>query len=336
MSNPDNIDMTSIKTNVHTEITIDTMHAVTAAPFSTWMSATITEPVIYNQTTKEDEIFKDAMDLQNMQTMESLSSFVSDLNVLGPKDAPIHVDKQLETKLEHQNKKVSRRRDDFNPESIYKADLGKLLHAKKDSGITLIDEPEKIGIPSFCFPFGRPNTKTNVPKDWKSKSEAIFDGKPLGELDFVQVTLACGITRYLNLPLFQHSAQGQNSVTWESFYTFFSKVVETYHTDDSIAFAILKQSENNYLLAEDIEAAVKGIVNFKTDVTYNHPGLEFLAATTVFQKRYMETVVTRLFYSKKRNTDKRMSFKEFVESGFLNNLKDVETLDDVNRVMLIK
>jgi hypothetical protein len=77
------------------------------------------------------------------------------------------------------------------------------------------------------------------------------------------------------------------------------------------------------------------------DVTFHHPGLEFLRPMTVFQQRYsifhakiVETVVTRLFYQKKHNWRKEMTFSEFQQSGFLECLKLLEKIDDVNSVLL--
>jgi serine/threonine-protein phosphatase 2A regulatory subunit B'' len=66
------------------------------------------------------------------------------------------------------------------------------------------------------------------------------------------------------------------------------------------------------------------------DVTFNHPGLEFLGSMSVFQNRYIETVTSRLFYSKRQNWKSDFSLAEFKKSGFLECLKNLERVDDVN------
>jgi serine/threonine-protein phosphatase 2A regulatory subunit B'' len=127
----------------------------------------------------------------------------------------------------------------------------------------------------------------------------------------------------LNAALFRKSCNASGTVTYLEFKKFWQSVYTTYFNDESIAYAILKQDNSNYLTKDDIFVAVN-------DVTFNHPGLEFLSSMPVFQTRYAETVVARVFYSKRQNSNSKMSLSEFKKSGFFDSLSSLERLEDVN------
>lgn len=61
-----------------------------------------------------------------------------------------------------------------------------------------------------------------------------------------------------------------------------------------------------------------------------HPGLEFLANTPVFQARYTETVLVRLFYNKPSSSSPSMSLTELRKSKFITMLRRIEVTEDVN------
>ncbi|KXS13641.1 hypothetical protein M427DRAFT_58458 [Gonapodya prolifera JEL478] len=78
----------------------------------------------------------------------------------------------------------------------------------------------------------------------------------------------------------------------------------------------------SYLLPTHIEPAVR-------DVVRAHPGLQFLSGMQVFQARYVDTVVSRVWYGKGGRGD-RMTLAEWRRSGFLDILKNLEDEEDVN------
>ena len=130
-----------------------------------------------------------------------------------------------------------------------------LVNAQKDSGILL---EAALAIPKFCYPFGRPKSKTSISVHWESKCKEIFNQRSLNEKEFTQITLCCGLTRYLSLSMFHNISQGHEVVNYEQFHQYFSIILDNYHTDDSIAFAVIKQKQNNHILAQDIQMAVQG------------------------------------------------------------------------------
>ena len=88
----------------------------------------------------------------------------------------------------------------------------------------------------------------------------IFDeGKSLSEKEFVDVTISLGLSRYLNSCLFSKCvAAGSDKVTFGQFQTFWTSISSIHHSDHSFAFAIMKQSQNNYLLSIDVAVAIQG------------------------------------------------------------------------------
>ncbi|KXS11229.1 hypothetical protein M427DRAFT_60803 [Gonapodya prolifera JEL478] len=66
------------------------------------------------------------------------------------------------------------------------------------------------------------------------------------------------------------------------------------------------------------------------DVVRAHPGLEFLANMPIFQARYVDTVVARVWYGKGRGGDERMTLSDWRKSGFLDVLRNLEQEEDVN------
>jgi serine/threonine-protein phosphatase 2A regulatory subunit B'' len=225
-----------------------------------------------------------------------------------------------------------------------------LEQTKKDSGIHLDEQLEKVEsvnhqdlfsksapsqIPQFHYPYGRPDMASNSNSlNWESGAKDIFGvsftnitGRSLDEREFVKVTKMCGLNTYLNSAFFRQCKGDDEKANFASFAKFWSSVVGKYFSEESKAFAIIKQGSNTFLTRQDISVVVQ-------DVTLNHPGLEFLSSMPVFQNRYTETVVSRLFYSKRQNWNNKMSLAEFKKSRFFSCLNRLEEVDDVNTVSL--
>ena len=81
------------------------------------------------------------------------------------------------------------------------------------------------------------------------------------------------------------------------------------------------------------------------DVITQHRELEFLNGNSVFQRRYIETVITRIFYTVARTLPplesdvlsgaaKGIKFQEFKRSNFLDVLKHLSDME-INEVGLV-
>ncbi|OZJ06876.1 hypothetical protein BZG36_00028 [Bifiguratus adelaidae] len=140
----------------------------------------------------------------------------------------------------------------------------------------------------------------------------IFKGKvALNELEFLEVTKACLLPRYMNLALFRKiddSNSCSERVTFDEFKSTWSKLCTNIQDQYGTMYAMLKNPELNYVVC-------------------NHPGLEFLADNTLFQE--LETVILRIFYDNRCMTGK-MTLRQFRKSALIKMLTKLEQGIDLN------
>ncbi|KAG0212552.1 Serine/threonine-protein phosphatase 2A regulatory subunit B'' subunit alpha [Mortierella sp. NVP41] len=182
-------------------------------------------------------------------------------------------------------------------------------------------------IPPFYFPKGKPVAASKRRQRVHSavtKAKEIFvvaENGVLSEAGFVAVTVhCCELPRYMNRALFRKiDASGSNEVRFQEFERVWESLVETCPDEISMIFSILKQPTANVLTPTDFEAVLQDLVLF-------HPGLEFLSGNAVFQERYLETVITRIFYEANRRYG-TMKQSDLRRSNFDKTLRKLENSD---------
>ncbi|KAF9972271.1 Serine/threonine-protein phosphatase 2A regulatory subunit B'' subunit alpha [Actinomortierella ambigua] len=124
-------------------------------------------------------------------------------------------------------------------------------------------------------------------------------------------------------PQQRHQQQQQRAlegVRYEDFEAIWQSLVETCPDEVSMIFQILKQPQNAaFLTPADFEVVLQDLVLF-------HPGLEFLSGNAVFQERYLETVITRIFYEANRRHG-RMTLADLRKAEFDKTLRKLENSD---------
>ncbi|KAI9346231.1 hypothetical protein BDR26DRAFT_856096 [Obelidium mucronatum] len=116
----------------------------------------------------------------------------------------------------------------------------------------------------------------------------------------------------------------QKFIEFEDIERWWKELTETHHDDYAIVFDIIKKcSKQDFLSPRDFEPILD-------EVTQRHPALEFLSSLRVFQDRYAETVITRIFYSKINNCNERMTLAEFRKQAVLEILIQLQLDDDIN------
>ncbi|KAJ3120091.1 Serine/threonine-protein phosphatase 2A regulatory subunit B'' subunit alpha [Nowakowskiella sp. JEL0407] len=174
----------------------------------------------------------------------------------------------------------------------------------------------------------------------------------LNEREFLKITIALGLPKFMNAVLFDAitevrnisrikippSSNGNNDpqnvnvpesslerkVSYQSFLKLWLMVTETYFNIQSICFGIIKRKEKDHITPDDLSIVVE-------DVVRHHPGLEFLSSVPVFQQRYVETVVSRIFYLKRLNCNDKMTFSDFKKLGLTECLFQLQMEDDINK-----
>ncbi|KAI8914507.1 hypothetical protein EDD86DRAFT_273568, partial [Gorgonomyces haynaldii] len=197
---------------------------------------------------------------------------------------------------------------------------------KKDSGIDFETEKPRPSIPSFYFPFGQPQLEQDDLLEEKLKILfKVTTAQPDGEeiktpADLGPITVCCGLSRYLNASLFR--LVHKQPINFTNFTSKWKQLTQKYHSKHALVFAVIANDQKH---ATDQDFKI--VAN---DVTLNHPALEFLSQLPVFQTKYVETVVTRLFYSKTHNWNKNMTLQEFKKSLFLESLDNLDNVEDIN------
>ncbi|KAF9954592.1 Serine/threonine-protein phosphatase 2A regulatory subunit B'' subunit beta [Mortierella alpina] len=182
-------------------------------------------------------------------------------------------------------------------------------------------------IPPFYFPMGRPLTASKRRQkvlNALAKAREVFasaESETLNEAGFVAVTVqCCELPRYMNRALFRKvDAVGSNEVRLSELEHAWEFLAEGCPDEISMIFMILKQHNKNVLTPTDFEVVLQDLVLF-------HPGLEFLSGNAVFQERYLETVITRIFYEANRRHGK-MSLADLRRSQFDKTLRKLENSD---------
>ncbi|CAO3570121.1 unnamed protein product [Mortierella alpina] len=182
-------------------------------------------------------------------------------------------------------------------------------------------------IPPFYFPMGRPLTASKRRQKVLSalaKAREVFaaaENEVLNEAGFVAVTVqCCELPRYMNRALFRKvDSAGQNEVRFSELELAWESLAEGCPDEISMIYMILKQPHQNVLTPTDFEVVLQDLVLF-------HPGLEFLSGNAVFQERYLETVITRIFYEANRRHGK-MSLADLRRSQFDKTLRKLENSD---------
>lgn len=96
-------------------------------------------------------------------------------------------------------------------------------------------------------------------------------------------------------------------------------------SQDARLFNVIKQPQNDYISTSDFYLILE-------ELLAKHPGLQFLKQTPIFQRKYAETVLSRIFYTVNRSGTGNISFSEFKKSKLVDALQFVSNHDEINEV----
>ncbi|KAI8087727.1 uncharacterized protein B0P05DRAFT_532044 [Gilbertella persicaria] len=195
-------------------------------------------------------------------------------------------------------------------------------------------EHQKQIIPSFHFPNGKPLKKEHKEMLLKImvKVKDIYENQScLSEAQFLPVTRACGLPRYMNMAFFRRlqsfSKTSSPKLAFSVFVEGWASIVlkrhnHSQHDDKSLYFNILKKTNSQWIVPGDFLPVLE-------DVVRNHPGLQFLVNNPMFQERYIETVICTIFYEAKCANGK-MRLSDFYKSNFVQTIKQLGPKIDLN------
>ncbi|SAM09085.1 hypothetical protein [Absidia glauca] len=117
----------------------------------------------------------------------------------------------------------------------------------------------------------------------------------------------------------------ENRITYAQFVHAWLSISKDRFDDESLYFSVLKKNSlvgGDWLTPNDFLPVLQ-------DVVMNHPGLQFLTDNTVFQEKYIETVICRVFYDADCSNGK-MTLKQFRKSQFTDRVKTLGTCTELN------
>ncbi|CAO3639739.1 unnamed protein product [Cunninghamella echinulata] len=181
-------------------------------------------------------------------------------------------------------------------------------------------------IPPFFFPHGQPIS--HIEQEQKLRKILAIVKHLYGyrqfllESHFIAVTKTCGLSRYMNFALFKKMVPIGDYITFSQFVTAWTDISKDNYDDESLYYNIIKKSNVNYICPEDFLPILE-------DVVLHHPGLQFLSDNIMFQERYIETVICRIFYDADCYNGK-MTLRQFRKSRFVESIKSLSCFTEVN------
>ncbi|KAI8375969.1 uncharacterized protein BYT42DRAFT_572944 [Radiomyces spectabilis] len=180
----------------------------------------------------------------------------------------------------------------------------------------------KPNLPTQCFPLIKPvYSKESQHKTILLVTSIYKNHAYLSETEFITVTEACKLPRYMNLAFFRRVQQDER-VTLQQFQTHWAALTAGSHDDDALFFNMLRKPDCQWLAPEDLLPVLE-------DVVLNHPELRLLADNPMLQERYIETVICRFYYLG-RCPGGRLSLAQFRRSNFTKMIRSLSPEDDLS------
>ncbi|XP_050389703.1 serine/threonine-protein phosphatase 2A regulatory subunit B'' subunit beta isoform X2 [Patella vulgata] len=187
---------------------------------------------------------------------------------------------------------------------------------------------QSANIPKFYFPTGKPVPSTDndlIIQQVAAEFSKLDYGK-VHKDKMGAIAKACSLPTFWKCPLFRAAGGEQKGfITFESFTSMWKKVCDGRHDTASRFIYLLAKPDVDYLLYGDFEPLIQDIVE-------THPGLTFLLEAPEFHSRYVNTVISRIYFCANRSWSGKLTANELRKSNFLQTLERLEEDDDINQV----
>lgn len=226
--------------------------------------------------------------------------------------------------LKEVNRKTAKEKD-FLPPLPKKAKYSSRPALLENSVKQFTRKPSQI--PKFYHPHGQPSSTENFEATVERLKNAFttYKGKVTYE-NFEEVTKACSLPLYWKMPLYLAVGTDKlNFVTTNRFLEYWKRMANVYHDEPSRFVYILSRGQRTFLLPEDFRPMIQDIVD-------THPGLKFLKDSKEFHSRYVDTVISRIFFDVNRSWSGKITALELRKSNFLQAVAELEEDDDINQM----
>ncbi|KAI8994510.1 hypothetical protein BDB01DRAFT_736224 [Pilobolus umbonatus] len=184
-----------------------------------------------------------------------------------------------------------------------------------------------MSIPRFYYPEGIVKSQHDeyILRTINKVKDIYEEEEYLSVFQYLPVTKLCGLPEYLNMAFFQKlesMGRVEMRVSFTEFIQGWAAIARHSHSDHSLFFHILKKQSCDWITPEDFLPVLEDIIS-------NHPALGFLSSNPMFQERYIETVICRIFYEA-NCTSGRMKLYGFCKSKFVEMIKALGPDVDLN------
>lgn len=187
-------------------------------------------------------------------------------------------------------------------------------------------------IKPFYFPMGVPSPSVD-----KTSSEIArlvqdeFDkaeGKKISVKEMGSIVKVCRMPYYWKVPFFRYLCTGeaQEYITFQKFLAGWNRLTKTCFDDASKFIQICSKPGHNYMVFEDFLPLIQDVVDC-------HPGLTFLQDAPEFHSRYIQTVISRIFYCLNRSWSGKITVQELRNSNLLKTIERLEVEEDINQIL---
>ncbi|PNW81795.1 hypothetical protein CHLRE_06g260600v5 [Chlamydomonas reinhardtii] len=197
-----------------------------------------------------------------------------------------------------------------------------------------------VSIPQFYFPTQSSNAGQGsdpATRDFLQRAEAAYktDGGAagLGQKAFVKMMQeVCELPSMVAYSLFKRltgceaGEEEGAAVPRDTFIKFWTGRGLVTAPPPKRAFDSLRPDGQDYLTFADFWPMMECVLRY-------HPGLEFLAETQEFQRKYAETVIHRIFYSLNKCGSGRLTFREFRSGELMDALYALDRENDINKIL---
>ncbi|KAH7728785.1 EF hand family protein [Aphelenchoides avenae] len=209
---------------------------------------------------------------------------------------------------------------------------------RKPSGVTSI-AGKLANMPRFHFPDGRPISQQENDAV-KENVHQLFHSRPGAQLQYSDMADLC---RRMRIAVYSKRAVydacyrlsgaravENGSLTFDQFATYWQKMTDECHDEASrfiftLATARTGETGRKYVTKEDFTPMLM-------DLIHTHPGLKFLADAVQFHGKYCEVVTVRILWNVNRSWSGRITAEELRRSNFLDVLRSLDGITDINKV----
>jgi serine/threonine-protein phosphatase 2A regulatory subunit B'' len=159
----------------------------------------------------------------------------------------------------------------------------------------------------------------------KEEFEKVEGGKVLKN-QVGPIVKALGLPLYWKCPFFNFTGGDKmGHVTLQAGLAAWKKLVSNCHDESSRFLRLVAKPGRQFVEFDDFLPLIQDVVD-------THPGLTFLQDAPEFHSRYVQTVISRIFYTVNRSWSSRITLPEIRKSNFLETVRRLEVEDDINQI----